>query len=128
MLQIYMLQCAFLPGSKPTSCRLALLPEVLMFATYDVAVHFFVTFAITAPPLALNQRSTHALSSRLSKHHLLCNATTLIMKPTLNTNTTTGSTFKPGESSVYSFNIVLEEPPAPAARVLAGRWLAVLSL
>lgn len=34
----------------------------------------------------------------------------------------------PGESSVYSFSIVEEEPPAPAARVLEGRWLAFFSL
>lgn len=50
------------------------------------------------------------------------------MKPTESTSTTTGSTFRPGESSVYNFNIVLEEPPAPAARVLAGRRFALLSL
>ena len=29
-------------------------------------------------------------------------------------------TRSPGESSVYSFNMVLEEPPAPAARVELG--------
>ena len=31
---------------------------------------------------------------------ILCSATTLTMNPTLNTNTTTGSTFNPGLSSV----------------------------
>jgi hypothetical protein len=51
-----------------------------------------------------------------------------MIKPTLNTSTTTGSTFNPGESSVYSFSIVLLEPPAPAARVELGRAFAVLSL
>lgn len=29
-------------------------------------------------------------------------------------------TRRPGESSVYSFNMVLEDPPAPAARVELG--------
>jgi len=36
------------------------------------------------------------------------------------TRTIKGSTRKPGESSVYSFSIVLEDPPAPAARVEFG--------
>jgi len=31
-----------------------------------------------------------------------------------------GSTRNPGESSVYNFNIVFDEPPAPAARVEFG--------
>lgn len=34
---------------------------------------------------------------------------------------------RPGDSSVYSRSIVLDEPPAPAARVLLGRALASLS-
>lgn len=46
------------------------------------------------------------------------------MKPRDRTNTTTGSTLSPGDSSVYSFNIVLLLPPAPAARVLEGRAFA----
>ena len=41
--------------------------------------------------------------------------------------TTTGSTFRPGDSSVYSLSIVLLLPPAPAARVLLGRALATFS-
>jgi hypothetical protein len=45
----------------------------------------------------------------------------------LSTSTTTGSTFKPGLSSVYSRSMVLLEPPAPAERVLLGRALAILS-
>lgn len=50
------------------------------------------------------------------------------MKPKLNTKTTTGSTFKPGLSSVYNFNIVPELPPAPAARVDEGRAFLMDSL
>lgn len=50
-----------------------------------------------------------------------------MMNPMLSTMTTNGSTFRPGLSSVYSFSIVLELPPAPAARVLEGRALATLS-
>lgn len=42
------------------------------------------------------------------------------MNPKLSTNTTTGSTFKPGLSSVYSLSIVPDEPPAPADRVELG--------
>lgn len=49
------------------------------------------------------------------------------MKPRESTNTTTGSTFRPGDSSVYNLNIVLVLPPAPAALVLAGLALATLS-
>jgi len=36
------------------------------------------------------------------------------------TNTMNGSTLNPGESSVYSFNIVFDDPPAPAARLELG--------
>lgn len=43
------------------------------------------------------------------------------MKPKLRTSTTTGSTLRPGLSSVYSLSMVLEEPPAPAERVELGR-------
>jgi hypothetical protein len=68
------------------------------------------------------------------------------MNPTDSTNTTTGSTFSPGDSSVYSstretvrhlsldyhydhhlLNMVLLLPPAPAARVLFGLADAALS-
>lgn len=48
------------------------------------------------------------------------------MKPTAKNNTTNGSTRKPCASSVNNFNIVAEEPPAPAARVDNG--VAVASL
>lgn len=54
-------------------------------------------------------------------------ATTLKMKTTDSVMTTTGSTFSPGDSSVYSLSMVLELPPAPAALVLLGRRLAVFS-
>jgi hypothetical protein len=57
----------------------------------------------------------------------LCNATTLKINTKLNTSTTTGSTLSPGLSSVYSLNIVLLLPPAPAALVLLGLALASLS-
>lgn len=57
-----------------------------------------------------------------------CNPTTEKINPRLNTNTTTGSTRKPGLSSVYSFSIVPDEPPAPAARVELGRALRSDSL
>lgn len=69
------------------------------------------------------------------------------MKATDSDNTTKGSTFSPGDSSVYRpvrrydeyyatvlvevhdiRSIVLVLPPAPAARVLAGRAFAILSL
>lgn len=43
------------------------------------------------------------------------------------TITTNGSTFRPGDSSVYSLSIVLLLPPAPAALVLDGLALATLS-
>jgi len=55
---------------------------------------------------------------------MMCNATTLKINPKLSTKTTTGSTFRPGDSSVYNFNMVLLLPPAPAERVLDGRSLA----
>lgn len=42
------------------------------------------------------------------------------MKPTAKKSTTKGSTLKPWASSVKSFNIVAEEPPAPAALVDKG--------
>lgn len=57
----------------------------------------------------------------------LCNATTLKINPRLNTSTTTGSTFNPGDSSVYNRNIVLLLPPAPALLVDVGRAFAALS-
>lgn len=34
--------------------------------------------------------------------NLLCNMTTLMMNPTDKTKTTNGSTFRPGDSSVYN--------------------------
>lgn len=40
------------------------------------------------------------------------------------TITTTGSTRNPDASSVYSFNMVAVDPPAPADRVDAGLSLA----
>lgn len=57
----------------------------------------------------------------------MCRATTLKMKTRDRTRTITGSTFRPGDSSVYSLSIVLLEPPAPAALVLVGRALAIFS-
>jgi len=38
-----------------------------------------------------------------------------------------GSTLRPGESSVYSFSMVFDEPPAPAARVEFGLDTAVVA-
>jgi len=58
---------------------------------------------------------------------IMCNATTLKMNPKLSTNTTTGSTLRPGDSSVYNFNMVLLLPPAPADLVLDGRALAAVA-
>ena len=82
-----------------------------------------VIFAITRKntPLALSSLS------RGPRKTSPCSATTLTINPTLSTITTTGSTLSPGLSSVYSLSMVLEDPPAPAARVLAGRALAALS-
>ena len=59
---------------------------------------------------------------------LPCRPTTEKMKPKLRTRTTTGSTRRPGLSSVYSFSIVPDEPPAPAERVELGRALRSDSL
>jgi len=42
------------------------------------------------------------------------------MKEMERTMTTNGSILRPGESSVYSLSIVLEDPPAPAAREELG--------
>jgi hypothetical protein len=50
------------------------------------------------------------------------------MKPKLNTRTTTGSTLRPGLSSVYNLNIVPELPPAPALLVEVGRAFLTDSL
>lgn len=50
------------------------------------------------------------------------------MNPRDKTNTTTGSTFRPGLSSVYSLSMVPDEPPAPAALVDAGRAFRTDSL
>jgi len=50
------------------------------------------------------------------------------MNPKLKTKTTTGSTLRPGLSSVYNLIIVPDEPPAPAARVELGLWFLTVSL
>jgi len=42
------------------------------------------------------------------------------MKESERTRTIKGSTRRPGESSVYSLSMVLEDPPAPAERVELG--------
>lgn len=64
---------------------------------------------------------------RIEEKNSLCSATTLKINTKLKTSTTTGSTFRPGDSSVYRRSMVLLEPPAPAARVLLGRALAIFS-
>jgi len=51
-----------------------------------------------------------------------------MMNPRLKPNTTTGSTFNPGLSSVYSLNIVPELPPAPALLVDVGLAFLTVSL
>lgn len=50
------------------------------------------------------------------------------MNPKLSTNTTTGSTLRPGLSSVYNLSIVPELPPAPALLVDVGRAFLTVSL
>lgn len=50
------------------------------------------------------------------------------MNPKLRTKTTTGSTLRPGLSSVYNRSIVPELPPAPAALVDVGRAFFTVSL
>lgn len=50
-----------------------------------------------------------------------------MIKPIDNPITTTGSTLRPGDSSVYNLSMVLELPPAPAERVEVGRALEALS-
>lgn len=66
-------------------------------------------------------------NQRAEEENSLCSATTLKINTSDSTSTTTGSTFRPGDSSVYSRSMVLLEPPAPAARVLLGRALAIFS-
>jgi hypothetical protein len=63
--------------------------------------------------------------SLLDSLAITCSATTLKINPNAITITTTGSTRKPEASSVYSFKIVFEDPPAPADRVEVGRSLAL---
>lgn len=80
--------------------------------------------------LAMTAATSHVSSPKIpsslktlingQSFHSPCSPTTEKMKPKLKTRTTTGSTFSPGLSSVYSFSIVPDEPPAPAARVEAG--------
>lgn len=55
---------------------------------------------------------------------IMCKATTLKMNPRAMTITTRGSTRNPEASSVYSLSNELDDPPAPALRVDAGRSLA----
>lgn len=55
-----------------------------------------------------------------------CKMMTEKMNPTAKKRTTNGSTLKPWASSVKSFNIVAEEPPAPAALVDKGNSLESL--
>ena|SRR2546423_3002149 len=85
-----------------------------------------VILAMTVVLVSSVQYTFVSLAS--AKWDSLCNATTLMMKPRLNTSTTTGSTFKPGLSSVYSLNIVPELPPAPALLVDVGRAFLTDSL
>jgi hypothetical protein len=70
---------------------------------------------------------THKPNSFPEQGNSLCSATTLKINTSDSVRTTTGSTFRPGDSSVYRRSIVLLEPPAPAARVLLGRTLAIFS-
>lgn len=51
-----------------------------------------------------------------------------MMKPKLKTKTTTGSTLRPGLSSVYNLSMVPELPPAPALLVDVGRTFLTDSL
>jgi hypothetical protein len=69
----------------------------------------------------------HPVRGDLAGADVLCRATTEKMKTRDRTRTTTGSTFRPGDSSVYRRSIVLVLPPAPAALVLLGRALAIFS-
>lgn len=55
-----------------------------------------------------------------------CNTITEKMNPTAKKSTTKGSTLNPCASSVNNFNMVAEDPPAPAALVDKGNWLASL--
>lgn len=56
-----------------------------------------------------------------------CKMITEKIKPTAKKSTTNGSTLKPWASSVNNFNMVAEDPPAPAALVDNGCWLASLA-
>ena len=53
-----------------------------------------------------------------------CKIMTEKMKPTARKRTTKGSTLKPCASSVNNFIMVARDPPAPAALVDKGSWLA----
>lgn len=53
-----------------------------------------------------------------------CKMITEKMNPTAKKSTTKGSTLKPWASSVNNFNMVADEPPAPAALVDKGFWEA----
>jgi len=60
------------------------------------------------------------LENHLMNLPMMCSKTTENTKAIESTSTTTGSTLKPLESSVYSRIMVDEDPPAPAARVELG--------
>jgi hypothetical protein len=85
-----------------------------------------VTFAMTIA--LVSRRAAHIRLLTSARLDSLCKATTLMMKPKLNTRTTTGSTLSPGLSSVYNLSIVPELPPAPALLVDVGRAFLTDSL
>ena len=82
--------------------------------------NFLVILAMTDSNVRDHTVIRGATFVAIASSNLLCKATTLMMNPKLNTNTTTGSTLNPGLSSVYNLNMVPEDPPAPAARVEVG--------
>lgn len=60
------------------------------------------------------------LANHLMNLPMMCSKTTEKTKAIESTSTTTGSTLRPLESSVYKRIMVDDEPPAPAARVELG--------
>ena len=57
---------------------------------------------------------------------VLCNATTLNMNPRESTSTITGSTFRPGESSVYSPNAIVSYDSKHFNIQLTGRGVVLV--
>lgn len=85
-----------------SSTSSAKLPNLL--STYEE--NFRVTLAMT-------ESLVSGASRQWWSADVLCKATTLNMKPRESTRTTTGSTLRPGDSSVYS--PIVDDQPTPSS-------------